>query len=183
MSLEESPAQKAAREQKELDDELKRQQKDAEKDTEVDDDHNLNNNDNSNSGGGDVRQSQSRREKNGMSDLEDEMDGLSPLGNGNKNNTRKDITGKKRTFMSTSDQIHHLTQRLIDKDISEENYMTILHTLTGDMGSNGSKTSKGSKARRGNGKRSSAVRQFLIPFIFCLRACVCFVFSFLCVLF
>ena len=178
MSTEETPAQKAAREEKEREEELKRQQKEAEMNAEIDADldslnnlnnnnnnsnsnNNNNNNSNNNNGMGGLdngrRHSKSRNEKNGMSDLEDNMDGLVPTDRGN-------VTGRKRSFVSTNNQVHQLTQRFIDKEISEENYILALNMLKGENGGNGSKTSKGSKARRGNGKRSSAV---CCPFFLC----------------
>ena len=140
---------------------------------------NINNN-NSNNNKNDNDNSRRDTGKDGMSDLESQlMDGLLP--------PKGDITGRKRTMTEMEQDIHTLSQRYFKGEISEENYITILKTLRGGNGNDGSMTSKGSKSKRGGNKRSSAVCNvyFILSFFFfflCMCGCacvlVCFVFSF-----
>ena len=178
MSGAETPQQKAAREKKEAEDERRRQQLELQnqKDQDKEDKEGNVNDDSSNSQINDTSViSKGKKEKRGISDDEEQdddlMDGVAPFGDG------KGITGKKRGFMSIDEQVSKLTQRYLKGELTDDNYLAIINAVRGN-GQNGGKTSKGTKSRRGNTKRSSAVcYPFFLSFLFFLSiecwSCLC----------
>ena len=138
-------------------------------DNEEEDDDNDNDNDNDENDNGKRNKGRSgKKSKRGISDTEDDMDGLRPA------NTRTaGITGRKRSLNPIQEDMHALTQRFIRKEITEENYLMMLKILNGDNGMDGGNTSKGSKSRKRN-KRSSLVRPFLFSFLSVFSWCAVF---------
>ena len=190
MAAEETQEERDARLAQELQDREDSRDKNRNKNKNKNKNKRKNNNDNSNSSNDEEDDDNDNdnvvKTTGNGTELKDGMDGLEPpLGFNLGDSSKRGINGK-RGFEETSDKFDIFTGKFLRKEITRDQYMTIMDALKDNNGNSRSKG--GVKSRRG-GKHGTIVCYFLFScflsfffvFVFCCCCCVLLFFSFSCV--